>query len=75
MCNEVVKELNDMSIKDLYRDDIQQLFSKVSANQLDILEVQKALSDDEWQDFSVRYDSWYTEIWAIKNYSRLIQSM
>ncbi len=74
MCNEV-KELNDMSIKDLYRDDIQQLFSKVSANQLDILEVQKDLSDDEWQDFSVRYDSWYTEIWAIKNYSRLIQSM
>ena len=64
-----------MSIKDLYRDDIQQLFSKVSANQLDILEVQKDLSDDEWQDFSVRYDSWYTEIWAIKNYSRLIQSM
>ncbi len=74
MCNEV-KELNDMSIKDLYRDDIKQLFSKVSANQLDILEVQKDLSDDEWQDFSVRYDSWYTEIWAIKNYSRLIQSM
>lgn len=74
MCNEV-KELNDMSIKDLYRADIQQLFSKVSANQLDILEVQKDLSDDEWQDFSVRYDSWYTEIWAIKNYSRLIQSM
>ncbi len=74
MCNEV-KELNDMSIKDLYRDDIQQLFSKVSANQLDILEVQKDLSDDEWQDFSVRYDSWYTEIWAIKNYSSLIQSM
>lgn len=74
MCNEV-KELNDMSIKDLYRDDSKQLFSKVSANQLDILEVQKDLSDDEWQDFSVRYDSWYTEIWAIKNYSRLIQSM
>lgn len=64
-----------MSIKDLYRDDSKQLFSKVSANQLDILEVQKDLSDDEWQDFSVRYDSWYTEIWAIKNYSRLIQSM
>lgn len=74
MCNKV-EELNEMNIKNLYRDDIRELFVKVNSNQLDILAVQKELSEDEWLDFSVQYDSWYTENWAIRNYSELIQSM